>query len=419
MINPSREVVVTGVGVVSPVGIGREDFWTSVRAGHSGVAPIARLENGPMPVSFGAELKDFDPKLYVRPRKALKVMCREIQVAFAAADLAVKDAGLDANQPDPDRMGALFGSEMLYGDIQDTVDLFAKCLRDHQFDFEQFGRNFPSQMFPLWMLKNLPNMAACHIAIAHDARGPNNTIVLGDVSSLVALIEAMQVIQRDAADVMIVGGMGTRIELTGWIYRADLKLSHRSDHPQAASRPFDADRDGMVNGEGAAALILESRAHAEQRGANILSTIRGWGNSMATEQVGLDVAIRRSIEQALQSADANLADLSHVNAHGLSSVEHDVAEASAIHQAVGDIPVTALKSLFGNLGAGGGAVELVGSVLALHDQLVPRTLNYETPDPSCPVAVVKDEPLARTQPLALKLSQSATGQAAAVVIGLP
>jgi 3-oxoacyl-[acyl-carrier-protein] synthase II len=390
-----------------------------VRAGRSGVARIAHLENSSMPVNFGAELKDFDPKQYVRPRKALKVMCREIQVAFAAADLAVQDSGLAGGQADPDRMGSLFGSEMLYGDVHDTADLFAKCEQDNKFQFEKFGQNFPSQMFPLWMLKNLPNMAACHVAIAHDARGPNNTIVLGDVSSLVALIEAMQVIHRDAADVMIVGGMGTRVELTGWIYRADLKLSHRLDDPQAASRPFDLDRDGMVNGEGAAALILESRAHAEQRGANILCTIRGWGNSMASGQVGMDVAIRRSIEQALRTSGANLADLSHVNAHGLSSVEHDVAEATAIHQTVGDVPVTAMKSLFGNLGAGGGAVELVGSILALNDHVVPRTLNYVTPDPYCPVNVVQDEPLERTETLALKLSQSATGQAAAVMVGLP
>jgi 3-oxoacyl-[acyl-carrier-protein] synthase II len=242
---------------------------------------------------------------------------------------------------------------------------------------------------------------------------------LGDASSLVALVEAMQVIHRDAADVMIVGGVGTRIELTGWIYRADLKLSHRMDEPQAASRPFDLDRDGMVNGEGAAALILESRAHAERRGANILSTICGWGNSMASGQVGMDVAIGRSIEQALHTAEANPDDLSHVNAHGLSTVEHDIAEAAAIRQTVGDVPVTAMKSLFGNLGAGGGAVELVGSILALNDHVVPRTLNYETPDPNCPVNVVKDEPLERSQSLALKLSQSATGQAAAVLIGLP
>ena len=133
----------------------------------------------------------------------------------------------------------------------------------------------------------------------------------------------------------------------------------------------------------------------------------------------MDLAIRRSIEQALRSSDANPADFSHVNAHGLSTVEHDVAEATAIQQVVGDVPVTAMKSMFGNLGAGSGAVELVGSVLALNEHIVPYTRNYETPDPNCPVNVVKAEPLERGQPLALKLSQSATGQAAALVIGLP
>ena len=299
--NPSRQIVITGMGVISPIGIGREAFWQSLCAGRSGVAPLTLFDARSMPVSFGAELKQFDARQYVRPRKALKVMCREIQTAFAAAMLAVDDARLDTSQTVPERLGAVFGSQMCYGDVHDLEDLYRHCMVAGQFQFQRFGDVFPSHLFPLHLLKHLPNMAACHVAIALDARGPNNTIVLGEASSLLALIEAWQILRRDLADVMIVGASGSRISLTAWMYRGDLRLSHRADDPAAASRPFDADRDGMVNGEGAAAIVLETRQHAEQRGANILAEVCGAGLSMDTGHEGpasLAAAIGRSIQQA-------------------------------------------------------------------------------------------------------------------------
>ncbi len=265
--DPAREVVITGLGVVSPIGIGTDPFWTSLCEGRSGVQPIRSFDASPMPVAFGAELKGFDPKLYVKPRKALKVMCRELQTAYAAASLAVEQAGLTAGTITPDRTGVVFGGEMLYGDVHEFTELFASSLEDGEFSIARYGVEFPNRLYPLWMLKNLPNMAACHVAIAIDARGPNNSIVSGDASGLLAMVEAIQVMQRGAADVMVVGASGTRVGLTGWVYRGDLNLSHRGDDPAAASRPFDLDRDGMVNGEGAAALVLETRAHALARGA--------------------------------------------------------------------------------------------------------------------------------------------------------
>jgi 3-oxoacyl-[acyl-carrier-protein] synthase II len=176
---PEREVVITGVGVVSPIGIGREAFWNALCEQRSGVGPIQAFDASRMPVSFGAELRDFDPKLYVKPRKALKVMCRELQTAFSAAALAVEDAAFDASRAVPERIGTIFGSEMLYGDVHDVVDQYRACMIDGQFAFEHWGSQFPLRMNPLWLLKNLPNMAACHVAIALDARGPNNTIVSG------------------------------------------------------------------------------------------------------------------------------------------------------------------------------------------------------------------------------------------------
>ena len=415
--DPSRQVVITGLGVVSPLGIGRETFWESLRASKNGVVKIPTYADSEMPVDFGAPLQDFDPKQYVKPRKALKVMCREIQTAFSAAAMATDDAKLDDADTPPERKGAVFGSQMLYGDVFEYADLFRECIEDGEFTCDKFGPSFPNRMYPLWMLKNLPNMAACHIAIAQEAKGPNNTILLGEASSLLAVDEAASAIRRNAADVMIVGGTGTRLELTGWIYRGAWNMSRRNDNPSAACRPFDRDRDGIVNGEGAGSLILESREHAERRGAPILASLYGAGNSFAPHGQDLSAAVQRSIQAALRSAGVEASDIGHVNAHGISTVLGDRAEAQAIRETLGDVPVTALKSQFGHLGAGSGAVELIGTVLALQNSFVPPTLNYENPDPRCPVNVIHGQPLTDAKPFALKLSQSQTGQTVAMVVG--
>jgi 3-oxoacyl-[acyl-carrier-protein] synthase II len=273
-------------------------------------------------------------------------------------------------------------------------------------------------MFPLWMLKYLPNMVACHVGIAHDARGPNNTIVIGEVSSLLAFSECAYSIARGVADVMIAGGTGSRLNLTACLNRGDSNLSHHEADPEKASRPFDADRDGMVNGEGAGALILESRGHAEARGATILAQVVGAGQSCEPRLDGRPAtgdALRRSIMRALSDAEMTPAEIGHYNANGLSTIEDDRLEAKVVHECLGDVPVTAIKSYFGNLGAGSGMCELAASVLALVHGEIPRTLNYERPDPECPIQVVQ-EPQPINRPTAMIANQSGTGQAAAVIL---
>ncbi len=418
MVSP-REVVITGLGVVSPIGTGRDAFASALRAGKSGVRPIARFDASALPVRIGAELADFEPKLYVKPRKSLKVMSREIQTGVAAANLAVEDAALEGGQVDPDRFGVLFGSEMMYADLCELVDLYRSCLVHGKFHFERFGPNFPNEIFPLWMLKYLPNMTASHIGILHGARGPNNTIVLGEVSSLLAVIEAAAVIERGQADVMIAGGAGSRLSVTPLMYRGDIDCSHRNDAPAAASRPFELHRDGMVNGEGAGAFVLESREHAERRGAGINARILGYGRGHSGSLKGLSGrqrTIEHSIQSALKHGKLQAQDLGHVNAHGLSTRDNDRAEAMAIHALLDDVPVTAVKSYFGNLGAGGGAVELAASIVGLPIGEVPMTLNYEQPDEECPICVVHSTPLHVASKTFLALNQSGTGQAAAVVL---
>ncbi len=415
-----HQIVITGIGVVSPIGIGSDAFWTSLRERRTGVRDLALFEDIGLPNTIGADVADFDPKQYVRPRKSLKVMSREIQIAFAAADLACEQAGHHAAPFAPERMGVLFGSETIPCDLDELAGAFRSCMVGGKFDFRLWGENALPEMYPLWMLKYLPNMPACHIAIAQDAQGPNNSITLGDVSSLLAVAEAARVIERGQADVIVAGGVSSRISPALWVRSGVFDYTRWRNDPSAASRPFDALRDGMVAGEGAAAFTLETQRHAEARGATILGRVLGFASAFEPNRQGQPLAgtaIRAVITQALGQAGLKADEVGHVNAHGASTREDDQIEAQAIRATLGDVPVFAPKSYFGNLGPGGGAVEMVASVLALHHEMVPPTLNYEHPDPECPVCVVSGECEPSRKPTALVLNHTPQGQAAAVVLG--
>ena len=415
-----RDVVITGVGVVSPIGIGKAPFAESLWAGRSGVKSLALLQDTPFPVRFGADIAEFDGKQYVTPRKSIKVMSREIQFAFAAASLAIQDANLNTADIDRDRFGVVFGSEMMYSAPGELIDAYNKCVVDGRFSFSQWGDRAMSNLYPLWMLKYLPNMPACHIAIAHDARGPNNTFTLGEVSSLLALMEASRYIQRGQADVMIAGGTGSRLNITGLVFRGVKDLSHRNESPSEACRPFDADRDGMVNGEGSGAFVLEEAGHAAARGASVLARVLGFGSSFEPKSKSgsrSGCGVRSTIQQALREAGLAASDVGHVNANGLSTIADDAMESSAIRDLLGDVPVTAPKSYFGHLGSGTGAVEMAASVLALEQHEIPKTLNFQRHDPGCPLNVVHGQSRPMTKMTAMVLNQSLTGQAASVLLG--
>ena len=419
--NNSREIVITGMGVVSAIGIGGEAFWSSLRECRGGVRRLELFNGSDLPTPIGADVRDFDPKQFVRPRKSLKVMSRDIQLAFAAADMAARQAAI-AGTVDPERLGVVFGADMIACDLSEIHPAFAKCMVDGRFDFSRWGETAMSEMFPLWMLKYLPNMPACHVGIAQDARGPNNSLTMGDASSLAAVAEAYRVLERGQADAMIVGGVGCRLEPAIWAYHRAYELSSRVDEPAAALRPFDADRDGMVLGEGAGVVVLEERRHAESRGAPILARIAGLAGCFEPRSAGnkpKGTAIGRSIAAALERAGLGAADIGHVNAHGLGTSVDDRIEARAIRDALGDVPVTALKGFFGNLGAGSGAIEIVATVLALLNGEVPPTLNYHKPDPECPINVICDEPMPIRRPTALVLSQSRIVQSMALLLAAP
>jgi 3-oxoacyl-[acyl-carrier-protein] synthase II len=415
--NASPEVVITGLGIVSPLGIGFDPFIESLRQGRSAVEPLSPYAERGMSPHIGSRVHDFDAEKFVH-RKTLKVMSREIQSAYAATDLALKHAGLAKGAVDPDRIGIVLGSEMLYGKIEELADAFRHCTPDARFHFEQWGKAAMHDIFPLWMLKYLPNMAACHVGIAHDARGPNNTITQGENSSLMAVMEAASYIQRGLADVAIAGGTGSRISETALPFRGIVDVSQSTAEPATVSRPFERGRTGMVIGEGAGSLVLESRAHAERRGAKIWARIAGFASRTEPghreKMTGL--SIRNAIRGALQMASMQPGDIGHVNANGMSTLRDDRFEAAAIREQLGDVPVTALKSYFGYLGAGSGAIELAASVWSLSSGEIPHTLNYDVPDPECDIRVVHGQPLTNRKPVAIKLNHTPIGQAVAVVI---
>jgi len=416
-----REVVITGMGIVSPIGIGREAVWDSIVNRRSGVRRMPEFEDAGWVQPFGGTLPEFDPKGLIEPRKSIKVMSHDIQMSSAAAELAWQEARLGDAACDPERMGVLGAAGVMYCNLDELEGPYQAWLKQEDFDILRWSKNAMGELYPLWMLKYLPNMPACHIGIRYDARGPNNTIASNNVSSILALSEAAEVIRRDQADVMLVAGTGTRIHISWaiWHHSARMARNGKMD-PAEICRPFDAERSGMVCGEGAGVFVLEDREHAERRGVKSIARIAGFGTRSQTtdDQCTTSDAIRRTIRVALASAGMEPSDLSHVNAHGLSTREDDAVEARGIHDELGDIPVTAPKSFFGNLGQGSGMVELAVSIMGLEHGVIPPTLNYETPDSECPVNVVTEtEPSDKSA--FIKLNHNPSGQAAALIVEVP
>lgn len=413
-----QEVVLTGIGIACPLGIGREAVWSAIENRQSGVRRIERLAEANYPIPIGGEVLDFEPKQYVKPRKSLKIMSRETHLGFTAAELAWADAKLDDAAIDPERLGVVIGANSLRSQIADLTELYQAVSPDGEFSLAKWG-DAMREMYPLWMLKYLPNMICCHIGIAHDARGPINSVVHGNVSSLLAIIEAIDVVARGHADVMIAGAASTMLSAVDLVWHGGADMSANVTDPAAACRPFEASRDGTATSEGAGMFILESRAHAEQRGATIQGTVLGYGRRCepaAANKKPTGQAIRQAIEAALEMSQLEADAIGHVNAHGLATVEDDLIEARAITQVLGQVPVTATKSFFGNLGAASGAVELAVSLLGMGQGVVPPTLNYDQPDPECAVNVVS-EPQASRAPSVMALNHKLTGQAVSLLIG--
>lgn len=414
--NNSNNVVVTGMGVVTPIGVGLQEYSEALLQGRSGIRIRSELKDFDGPLKLYSPIEDFDGKKWVRPRKALKVMCRPIQFGFAAATMALEHAGIEPAMVNPDRMGTVFGSETFFADPQEVASVFRKCVSEKNYVHDRWGEFAMREIQPLWMLKYLPNMVASHISIVADARGPSNSICQGAASSLLATIEGADLILRGVCDVVVVGGTGSQTTLAGMLYRGQHLMSKRTDEPSKACRPFDLNRDGTVYGEGAGAMILESENHARARGVKPIAEIRDWTrNFNAPDANTLAHTLSMGIASMKNSGKLEPSRLSHVNAHGLASLESDRQEAQAIHDSLGDVPVTAIKSYFGQLGPGAATIELIASLMAMDSNQIPATLNFETADENCPVNVATGSTSSDGSDV-LKISLSEAGQIAALLL---
>lgn len=415
----STDIVISGIGIVSPIGIGLDAFADSLLAGRSGVKQIQLFDPSGLPVRSAAEITDFDPRRFVPNRKALKVMARDAQLGVAAAMLAWKNAGLETAGLDPDRVGVVLGADRICGALEDSEPTYRACMVDGRFDFDRWAPQGMPATFPLVFLKVLPNMIASHISIVLDARGPNNTIHQGDLSGLLAVIEGASLLERNLADVVLVGGASSQMNPFDWARFGVIgRLSKLADDGVGSPRPFDRDRDGEVRGEAAVLFVLEREAHARARGARIWAHLRGWGRCCVYQRPHFDKclpALERAISQALKDARLQPREIGHVNAQGVATRVDDILESRAIQAALGDVPVTAPRSFFGNTGAAAGALELATTVVLGAQQLLPPTLHYEHPDPECPVNVVC-QPQKTTSTLGVAVNWTEVGQAAALVV---
>jgi 3-oxoacyl-[acyl-carrier-protein] synthase II len=394
----------------------------SLRAGRSGIAPITMFDPTGLPVRIGGEVKGFEPKQFVKPRKNLKIMARDSQLGVAASVLACRDAGIEVGGVAPDRFGVVLGADSIGSTLDASEASYRECIVDGTFRFERWALEGAAASFPLNFLKVLPNMIASHISIASDARGPNNTVHHGELSSLLALCEAAGVIQRGAADVMLAGGASSQMNPFDWVRHCLMgRLSPSDEVPERVMKPFDADRSGQVHSEGATVLVLERREHASRRGAAPIARIAGWNTvfSMNSKRETTGRALIRALAGAVDDAGLTPAAIGHLNANGLSTPTDDPIEAAAIRTVLAAVPVTAPKSYFGNLGAAAGSTEMLASLLALRDGVLPHTLNYQRPDPNCDVNVVRDTALEGGSPNALVVNATRGGQATAVVLSEP
>jgi 3-oxoacyl-[acyl-carrier-protein] synthase II len=430
MLRSERRVVITGLGLVSPIGIGPEAFWASLAEGRGGVDHIRTFAVGDLPSDIGGEVLDFDTEAYAIARhrkalkKSLKYMARDIQLAVAAAQMAVADAGLSDGGVDPTRIGVDLGAGLISSELDELAPAIHTAFGNNgQFDYQTWGREAIPLIPPIWLLKYLPNMLACHISILINCQGPSNTITQAEAASNVAIGEAARIIARGKADVMISGGADSKIHPLSLVRMSLLDQTTRwQGEPKRACRPFDRARDGWVPGEGAGILILEEREHALARRARVYGEILGYGSGcdanpkggLDPEGTGTEIALR----SALRDAGLELDQIGHVNAHGAATVTSDLAEARALGRIFGPrrVPVTALKGFMGNLVSGCGAVELIGSLLGVNRGAIPPTLNCDDPDPACALDVVQAAPRPTTSPIFLTTNLTSRGQAAALAV---
>jgi 3-oxoacyl-[acyl-carrier-protein] synthase II len=381
-----RRVVVTGIGLVCGCGIGTEEAWKNILAGQSGIGPISQFDAAGFDCRIAGEVKGFDPLHWVE-KKEIKKMGRFIQLALAASDFAVKMAGLTIGPELAERTGVFIGS---------GIGGFDVIEREHS----KLLAGGPGRISPFFIPATIVNLAAGHVSIRFGAKGPNSATATACSASAHAIGDAFKIIQRGDAEVMIAGGSEAAITpMSVGGFAAMKALSTRNDEPARASRPFDAQRDGFVIGEGSGILILESHEHAQKRGARILVEVAGYGMSgdafHITQPAEEGDGGYRVMRAALHDGGISAGDVGYINAHGTSTPIGDAIETTAMKRLFGErarkVPVSSTKSMTGHLLGGAGGLEAGISVLALRDQMLPPTINYENPDPACDLDYVPNQ----------------------------
>jgi 3-oxoacyl-[acyl-carrier-protein] synthase II len=374
-----RRVVVTGLGIVSPVGNDISTAWASILAGRSGIGPVVRFDAASFPTHFGGEIRDLDLTPYMTPKDARR-MDAFMQYGVVAGMQAMRDSGFEVTPANTERVGVLMGSGM--GGLESIEEAYDKYTETHS----------PKKVSPFFIPASIINLVGGHLSIAFNITGPNLAIATACTTSTHAIGMAMRLIQYGDVDAMLAGGSEMATCVTGMSGFAQAKaLSQRNDDPQRASRPWDKDRDGFVMGDGAGAMMLEEYEHAKARGAKIYCEIIGFGMSGDAFHVTAPPedgeGARKSMANALKDAKVNPDQVQYVNAHATSTPLGDRAETTAIHRAFGaaapSLAVSSTKSMTGHLLGAAGAVEAIFSVLALRDQVAPPTINLEEPGEGC------------------------------------
>lgn len=436
----ARRVVITGVGPVTPIGVGAANFWNALLEGKSGVRRIQSFDPARFHSQIAGEVdglaaKDYVPKGY---RKAEKIMARDIVLAVVAAHQAVTDAGLrtkclldrgdatGAPNVDSARFGANIGAGLICADLSELAEALHNSSENGRFSLAKWGVEGMQNLTPLWLLKFLPNMLACHVTIVHDAQGPSNTITCSEASSHLAIGEAFRTIARGVADVCICGGAESKTNPMA-VLRQSLgdMVSRRNDDPAHACRPFGADRDGTVASEGGGLVILEDLDHANARGARIYAELVGFGASNDAYEPGKFAPDGRgtllAAQKALRDAGLTAADVDVVGSFAGGWTARDLAEATAIRDLLGarakDVPVLNVKGGIGNNGAGSGAIDFIAAVLSMYNNTLPAAINSSRQDPACGLRLVTEKPIDANVNTLVSLSAAQIGgQNAALVI---
>lgn len=394
-----RRVVITGYGVISPIGIGADDFWNSLVSGKSGISRISTFDTSQFSTQIGAEVKNFQPEKYI-DKKKIRKMDRFSQLAFAAAKIAIEDAKLDMKKEDPFRVGVIVGS---------GIGGLSTVAAEHKVLLEKGPRRVSPFMIPML----ITNIAAGEIAIAHNIQGPNYSLSSACATSNHTIGDALRLIHYGDADVIIAGGSEAAVTPLGLAgFCSARALSTRNDDPEHASRPFDKERDGFVMGEGAGIVILELLEHALSRGVTIRAELIGYGATndayhiTAPSPDGQSAA--RAMSNALADGGVKPEEVDYINAHGTSTPLNDKVETFAIKKVFGDyaykIPISSNKSMIGHLLGAAGVVELIATILSMEKEMLPPTINYEFPDPECDLDYVPNK--ARPKKINVALSNS-------------